>query len=48
MAPTLWLEATEMDARFCMERLWYIEGGQGRVLVDLAGRWEWISGRGDR
>jgi hypothetical protein len=24
--PTLWLEATEMDARFCMERLWYIEG----------------------
>ena len=24
--PTLWLEATEMGARVCMERLWHTEG----------------------
>ena len=37
MAPTLWLEAKGMDARFsfCMERLWHTEGV--RSLTEIAG-----------
>ena len=30
--PTLWLEATEMDARFCMERLWHTDSQGVRIL----------------